>query len=224
MTLPTGLYDPVEGVTLPYSPHTQSLVTLVEAGLKPAGWLEPGTSPIPYRIWGAHLAQKGLEHTIPRGDWRTSYENQEEAEEIAQQAHATGIACLEEPWTKSLLLKDIPYGLLFWKKTPSTAPPAYAENMQDFGLLLGYPSCCVHMLREGSALRFGASLRDRLATHGLPGIEHLVGIHHIPCGVDCHATARLGYAPFLKDAHPQLYEAELNRLLGMAQGMSGPSP
>ncbi len=124
-----------------------------------------------------------------------------------------------------LIVPNSPGRILFWRNMPS-ADPLLSIFLYDtrisyrpFARFLGYPQCCVDNFRGKRSVReFNTALQERYQAKGIEGIEHLIGLFHVPCDIDCAETRKLGYSTFLKETAPELYEEireyELARAIG----------
>jgi len=121
-------------------------------------------------------------------------------------------------------LRNPGYHLFFWQSAkvanPEALIDAYFSDERWISIdFFGYPACDFDDYKPNeSSQKFEASLRERIEDEGLPGIEHLVGVRHIPHSIDCQPTKDLGYAEFLKKNAPDFYESRL-RYLVYAAGM-----
>lgn len=153
---------------------------------------------------------------------------------IIESADSQGINYKIIPSNKMLVVYDVPSFIRLWNKysdvdkkligdlkdTPSCSDNQSFENIRDFGRLFGYPDCCIDELidlrKEDITLpvkKFHKELRDRVKADGIFGIEHLVGIDHIPCHLDCEKTKEKHVSEFIKKNVPYLFVNELRDLL-----------
>lgn len=124
-----------------------------------------------------------------------------------------------------IIIPNCPGRILFWKNEPRINPQL-AISLYDAGIsyiplavFLGYPECCILNFRgERSVRKFNTALRERYLSTGIKGIEHLIGLFHVPCNIDCAETKKLGYSAFLKKSAPELYEEMSDYELAKATG------
>ncbi|MBI4450487.1 DUF483 domain-containing protein [Candidatus Woesearchaeota archaeon] len=180
--------------SLPLAQEYKTVVLLVAAGLKKAGELrfEPYVSR--YKAIATQLDSVGLETCMTRYTVDRFLD-----------CEPHDADCM-----RPKLGDVVPYQLLFWQKgcgfDKERAVNSYISDPQEFGRLMGYPECCVDAFAgEESARKYQAELNERYHELGIAGIEHLVGIEHVPCSIDCHETIMLGYAPFLRRHAPEMY-------------------
>ncbi len=184
------------------------IVYLIDAGLKPGGEIE--LPPTRYCKAQQHLQELGLSTLLNYTTFK-----QPANEQIERFLDHEGINyCINNGIT---IAQNYPHQLLLWKKNPiAPEDAARAYNTRDymtFGKFVGYPKCCIDEFTNGCVQRYHQSLKKRIDQQGINGIEHLVGIQHVPCSLDCEETKRLGYAQFLKENAPYIYPIELMHLV-----------
>ncbi|MDP2749859.1 MAG: hypothetical protein Q8O89_03445 [Nanoarchaeota archaeon] len=208
------------------------LIYLVASGMKPGGELRLGQlENKQYAKARTLLESLGLDTYINRMDIVEPFKTSERKGELETWAKHNGfdykIARKEN--SDVIELKKLPIQLLFKNKNNQhdfeDAAKAYNKGDKSFGLFAGYPICCISSIQDYvSTERHFSQLRERLNSKGIAGIEHLVGIHHLPHSLDCKETKKLGYSQFLKETAPMIYATELYSLVKNASELMHYNP
>lgn len=117
---------------------------------------------------------------------------------------------------------EFSHQLFFWKDWPRVNPEKAYEAYRNGGHVLagkffGYPKCCTKHAKGSTVyVNHINEMKEAYAKDGIEGIKHLAGIFHAPCSIYCEATKNLGFAEFLKERAPELYEDDLRKLINMA--------
>jgi len=164
------------------------------------------------------LQYLGLGTHLNKMSFPQQFHTNEFQRELVKLAYSRGLEYQidqDEGNSSGIVTTKQPFQVWFWRGKPKIRPEDVADaynkdDHQRVGEFLGYPKCCVEALENYvSVERYFSELRKRLDSRGVSGIEHLVGIQHIPHSIDCKPTRGLRYSDFLKQNAPLIYAFEL---------------